>query len=42
MVEVKSGLEEGEEIDEFVPGTEPEDESSEGGMDDEFGEGEDW
>lgn len=35
MVEVKSGLDEGEEIEEFVPGTEPEDEE----LDEEFDEG---
>lgn len=35
MVEVKSGLDEGEEIEEFVPGTEPDDEE----LDEEFDEG---
>ncbi|MGC2941971.1 efflux RND transporter periplasmic adaptor subunit [Brevibacterium sp. FAM 24638] len=42
MVEVKSGLDEGEEIDEFVPGTEPEDENADDEMDGEYVEGEDW
>jgi multidrug efflux pump subunit AcrA (membrane-fusion protein) len=41
MVEVKSGLDEGEEIDEFVPGTEP-DEDAEDEMGGEYVEGEDW
>lgn len=34
QVEVKSGLEEGEEIEEFVPGTEPEEDEMEGEFDD--------
>lgn len=39
MVEVKSGLEEGEEIEEFVPGTEPEDDEMDDEMDGEFEDG---
>jgi multidrug efflux pump subunit AcrA (membrane-fusion protein) len=42
MVEVKSGLDEGEEVDEFVPGTEPDDEDAEDEMGGEYVEGEDW
>lgn len=34
MVEVKSGLKEGEEIEEFVPGTEPEDDEMDGEFED--------
>lgn len=43
MVEVKSGLDDGEEIEEFVPGTEPEDDEMGEGFDEEMSvEGEDW
>lgn len=43
MVEVKSGLDDGEEIEEFVPGTEPADDEMGEGFDEEMSvEGEDW